>query len=48
MYYVLLLKDMISKKWKEAEYIREKEVYYFCIEFLLGRQLKSNLLNLGY
>jgi len=47
-----LLKDEISNYWyqtnnyyKDAE--KNKEVYYFSIEFLLGSLLKSNLLNLG-
>lgn len=47
-----LIRDKISTLWyqtnsfyKEAE--KNKEVYYFSIEFLLGRLLQSNLLNLG-
>jgi starch phosphorylase len=42
-----VIKDLISKKWKDNKLDTEKEVYYFSIEFLLGRQLKSNLLNLN-
>ena len=42
-----VLKDLIAKKWVDTKIDTEKEVYYFSIEFLLGRQLKSNLLNLG-
>ena len=42
-----VIKDMISKKWVDNKLDSLKEVYYFSIEFLLGRQLKSNLLNLG-
>lgn len=44
-----VIKDYISKDWAEANINKEtgKQVYYFCIEFLLGRQLSSNLLNLG-
>ncbi len=42
-----VLKDLIAKKWVDTKIDEEKEVYYFSIEFLLGRQLKSNLLNLG-
>lgn len=42
-----VIKDIISKKWVENKLDSQKEVYYFSIEFLLGRQLKSNLLNLG-
>ena len=44
---VTILKRYISDIWKESRIKEEKEVYYFCIEFLLGRQLQSNLLNLG-
>lgn len=42
-----VLKCKIDNIWKESRLDKEKEVYYFCIEFLLGRQLESNLLNLG-
>lgn len=41
-----VIKDIISKKWIDTRLSCEKEVYYFSIEFLMGRQLKSNLLNL--
>lgn len=44
---VAVLKSKIADIWKESRIDKEKEVYYFCIEFLLGRQLESNLLNLG-
>ncbi len=44
---VTVLKSKIANIWKENRLKEEKEVYYFCIEFLLGRQLQSNLLNLG-
>ena len=44
---VTILKRDIADIWKESRIKEEKEVYYFCIEFLLGRQLQSNLLNLG-
>ncbi|MGL5642781.1 MAG: glycogen/starch/alpha-glucan phosphorylase, partial [Paraclostridium sp.] len=44
---VTILKSKIADIWKESRIDKEKEVYYFCIEFLLGRQLESNLLNLG-
>lgn len=44
---VTILKCDIADIWKESRLNKEKEVYYFCIEFLLGRQLESNLLNLG-
>ena len=42
-----VIKDMIAKEWVETKISVEKEIYYFSVEFLLGRQLKSNLLNLG-
>ncbi|MGL4912562.1 MAG: glycogen/starch/alpha-glucan phosphorylase [Romboutsia sp.] len=41
-----VVKDIISKKWTGTRLGCEKEIYYFSIEFLMGRQLKSNLLNL--
>jgi glycogen phosphorylase len=44
---ITVLKNKISNIWKETRINKGKEVYYFCIEFLLGRQLESNLLNLG-
>lgn len=44
---VTVLKCKIDNIWKESRLDKEKEVYYFCIEFLVGRQLESNLLNLG-
>lgn len=42
-----VIKDHISKKWIDNKLSTEKEVYYFSVEFLLGRQLKSNILNLN-
>ena len=37
---VTVLKCQIADVWKESRIDKEKEVYYFCIEFLLGRQLE--------
>lgn len=41
-----VIKDIISKRWVDNRLSTNKEIYYFSIEFLIGRQLKSNLLNL--
>ncbi|MGH4052457.1 MAG: glycogen/starch/alpha-glucan phosphorylase [Clostridium sp.] len=52
-YYALgaLIKDYCTKPWIESnkEYgkNRGKQIYYFSMEFLLGRLLNSNLVNLG-
>lgn len=36
-----------QKTWKDYIIEEQKQVYYFSIEFLPGKMLKSNLLNLG-
>ncbi|WP_371376114.1 glycogen/starch/alpha-glucan phosphorylase [Sporomusa aerivorans] len=45
-----LLRETISKRWYETNrqyrVSKEKQVYYFSMEFLLGRLLGSNLFNL--
>ncbi len=47
----LTIKDHLCEKrsdWKnEINQKQEKRVYYMCMEFLLGRSLKTNLCNLG-
>jgi starch phosphorylase len=46
-----LIKDYCSKSWIESnkEYGKNKgkQIYYFSMEFLVGRLLNSNLVNLG-
>ncbi|MGP1407440.1 glycogen/starch/alpha-glucan phosphorylase [Selenomonas sp.] len=48
---VAVVKQYISENWVKTNkaYMnrRDKQVYYFSIEFLLGRLMRSNLVNLG-
>ncbi|GAA0361361.1 glycogen/starch/alpha-glucan phosphorylase [Alkalibacterium iburiense] len=47
----IFIKNYLSRHWKETResYIKEgaKQVYYFSMEFLPGRQLRNNAYNLG-
>lgn len=46
-----LIKNKLSKNWQATreQYLKDKvkQVYYFSMEFLPGRQLKSNAYNMG-
>ena len=47
----LVVRDILSQKravFKEhVKKEKAKRLYYLCIEFLIGRQLKNNVMNLG-
>ena len=48
---LLTIKDILSKKRAEfKEHVKAqqtKKIYYLCIEFLIGKSLKNNVMNLG-
>ena len=48
---VLTVRELLAKGRAEfvsnAEKTETKQIYYLCMEFLLGRSLRNNLYNLG-
>lgn len=48
---VLIVRELLTKGRTEfvsnAEKSGTKQIYYLCMEFLLGRSLRNNLFNLG-
>ena len=47
----LSVKDVLTEKrsvfHNKVKKAHPKKVYYMCMEFLVGRQLRNNLMNLG-
>ena len=47
----MTIRDMLSSKRNDFKHdvnaVGAKRVYYMCMEFLLGRSLKTNICNLG-
>ena len=47
----MIVRDKLAEKQsefrKDAKESDSKEIYYLCMEFLMGRSLKNNLYNLG-
>ncbi len=47
----LMMKDSIHTNWHKTQQVYQenesKQVYYFSMEFLLGRMIETNLFNMG-
>ncbi len=48
---IFTIRDILAYQYKEfqnrVKQAEAKKVYYFCMEFLVGRSMKNNLMNLG-